>query len=623
MYSIDPDKTIAILVGIDSYTHNKLHALPASFGNVSDMGKFLHEKFGIRTDKIRRIISITSGEFLNEIETFIEENTEAENLFFYYAGHALPPVIQNNGTAEYYITAKDTDPTSNRTKINCAQLFGSLRNENSFNLIAIFDCCFSANIFDSMPLGSNCFVMASSANHEYSEYPLNQQLSTFTKKIIEVLNNGVPGKGEKLSARDVFNYTAELLNLEEAPAPVSGGVGNTGDVPFIKNFNSVEEGAGRTNYYDELIDLYNAIVREEKDVFGANKPKLVSNDMSIETERTNTRSEMFSNPEFLKSLILKRYPIVISYLLKQFLYPIDEKKMNDAFYEEMYTQVLRFLCFIVIKDLADHKYLQKDYKNLIEKIWGPVNREWYFNVLEKGVHYSGQLQIKEFSVNADFFKTIAIIEKEKFATMTNERVVEIFGQDGNEMLGNKFRATAKEEGFVFRTFLFKLMEELSFFVKYNMIAIKLIKVIRGYFAPVTFQHDISNLYGDSYQSYSHEFSTQNACYHNGTVIILPKTAAPEVLLAKEEYINLWPLVIDKNGSNLDSTKEPEIHIFQYAEKNPLEFYYRIATKEREMFSGTPKKYNQLIQFPTLEERKKYFDYFKANIGLDNATEQST
>lgn len=617
MTPINPDKTIAILVGIEDYIDERLHPLHASFENVSALNSFLLKQVGMNQNRIKRMISSNYSTFLEDISNFIDDKEDVEHILFYYAGHGLPPVLNGEKSVDYYISVSDT--VGNNRKINCRDLFNTLRADNNESLIAIFDCCFSGRAIDSLTNREDYLVTTASPGENFANYEPGQVHSTYTGTLLKVLNNGIPNGPEELTFRDIFKHVIELLTLSQAPTPLLATLGPIADTPFIKNpAGEVEE--EDDDYYQELLELVNAIVREEKKYFTDVyfKHKLFKEEEPLEKERIN-KIENFNDPVSLKLLIVKRYPLVISYLLKTFLYPVSNKEIKADFYENMYSQILRLLSYIIIKDLADQKSLKQDFKDLIDVIWEQTNvcRQWHVEVIKKGVmQYSDQLLIKELTQNSDFFKTILYIEYKMFGTLTLETLTALIGKKEQCKLFARFNDRPNGK-FNLRNALFNLVKDLVFLVNYNMIAVKLIRVIRGYCRPVNFIHQISNLYCDSPQNYSNQFTSINKCYHNGTVIILPKTADPQELLKEDRYINLWPLVIDKNGACFDNTDKPEIHLFQYAEMEPMEFYYRKAHEEKDMFKGKPQRYNQLIQFPDQEETAEYFKYFKNNLQLND------
>jgi hypothetical protein len=532
---------------------------------------------------------------------------------------------------EYFITMRDSDPAKERTLINCRDLFIKLKKGNSLNVIAIFDSCFSGNVFDSLPSKINSFVVSSTSPSDFAFYPLNKTLSIFTSILVKIMREGLDNGKLTLTLGDIFNAVNAELEKLNVPLPRYGGT-DIKDFEFIKNMNLCSD-LDIPRYEKEINDLYKIIVRHETDLYKQPDPNnKIKADNKIFTEYKtleddfNDAAPIKKTMQFRKSLILKRYPIIISYLLKRFLYPDIEikKTLTDAWYQQMYEQLLKMLSYIAIKDLADHQKLREPNNELIKKIWGPVTREWCFEVLAKELCKRDKtFLVDEFSKESDFFHTILFIEYTRYRSITKEAIREMLGITDDHPFMRKIK-DFDQHPVDFRESLFKLIKDLSFFVKYNMVAIKLILVTRGYDQPnVVFTHEVSDLFGDSYSDYNLRLITTDKCYHNGTVMILKRTIGAEQALKDQKYVNLWPLIIDKNGSNLDLTRQPEIHIFDHATTNKEAHpNYKITTEYLRMFD-TVSAYDDLISYPPSNIQQAYFLDFRKNIGFRDEQQNST
>jgi hypothetical protein len=602
---IDPSNILVIIVGIGVYEDAEYPQLKSAINNANDLRTYFTKIANLDPERILHKLNLNNEQLLPTVSAWLKErknkNFDADAIFFYYSGHA-PFVAAQNGIFNFYITASDSQANDRDTLIKCNELFDRLRPDkyNNAKLIAIFDCCFSRGINAALPPNQayKCYIISSTGGFEYAKYPEDKKHSSFTEALLEILNNGAQDiEDEQLSMTDVFNYIDNRL-IEQRPSFFGDNIGKE---KFLRNlsFSSPEV----VNTSDEINEINWAIIYAKK----------------------NIEYGVFSSPPAASSssnndeLILPKFPAAISTMLKIFF---ADDTINNAgnkskeIYRKIYLRILKFLCYVAIKDITDNPgstKLDPQIKNAINKIWERKDKDWLFEVLTRILYRNqkenNELIIREFLPESAFFRTILEIELKEYGTD-----LQVFFKD--EYLTDslvQLITDQKQNDFNFRKAILSLFKDLAFLINYNFIAIRLISVSSGYLMPLTFKHEVYDLFGNGkYDKKS--IVTKNRCYPNSTILIFPKSDNLQAVLDSGRYINLWPLVIDK-FSYSKKDEDPVIYIFERAElKNNLKFYYSITSEEKKIDDETP--YYSIVDVnenDVDEERSKYFEKFQEKI----------
>ncbi|QEC79733.1 caspase family protein [Mucilaginibacter ginsenosidivorax] len=555
-----PENILAVLLGVWNY--DNLPSLPAAQRHI----KKIHEDLSGDTVAmpVNQIYpedhSSSQGNpitILTNINNFIKGqikiNNNIELIIFYFSGHGL----LDDQEAKYYLCVKETDDeTLGLTAIDIILLLDTLLAHKK-KLVLILDSCFSENIFSQITAKSpDIFIIASSRYNKTSKYPVGDTFSAFSERFINLLENGSETykDTEYLSLAVVFEELKKELKRDRYPEPVSLDKNRCSEIPFIKNIR-----------YEDPAQQYSV-------------PKT-----SIISALRQYNPDIL-NPEDSKEAILKSYPIFISYYLKD-LFAKGSKKINDLqFYIDFYKIIIKYLSFIAIKDLKDRtpkSIIREEDSVALNCIWNeyPTHKQ-YFNILKIICINYEHLIIKEFNKDADFLSSIDKLEE----ALNSEKV----------------DLTA------FRTNFFELIKNLAFFCRYNLYAVRIIEVRKGYYGPPVYRHEVSNLYGQSESKY--DFSLQFPIYiHNGAIILYPKTA--QNLLNETEYLNLWPLVIDRFGNDRGSDK-PEIQFYRGTNNSGADnkkFYYESTTLKKSNIEQL--EYADLLSLPTRDEWVEYLRPF--------------
>jgi len=555
---IDPEKTLAIIVGVEKYDAKAtLHELPAASVNAIKVHEVLKKKVGIPAPNLTRFIDLDKfSDLLEDIQETLAQQ-QWELVIFYYSGHAL----KNDDQTRLYLGTSSVNPARpDITGIDVEKLFSEYLNTTP--LLAILDCCFAGKAFDFIRGRHNSYIMASSLPYETSKYPVDEEGSAFTTCLLHTINNGIESAGEHLTINELFDETQRKLLEKGYPEPKPLDKGGLGKAFLVENFfdrqSSLEQLSGA---HKESELLYEALRKCNSSIIDQRKG-------------LDPRSESFSNE--LKKLILSSYPYPIAYFLKGLLAGhIETQKVG--FYRNFFKQVIAFLTFILIDDLVDNK---REYEmgRLVSLNINEIDPSACLEALKGGCKkYSGRLFVKEFTSNADF-----IVAADKFQTLlqSNAPVAEL------------------------RKCALQLIADLAFLSQYTLIAIRTIYVERGYCPPIRFCHENSVLMGEAVPKYEPFLIFDEQYLHNGTILLFRKPKN-EKINSSDEHLNLWPLVVDANGFIRGGSSKPDLYLFSKIISK--RFMYEVV--DQKPLQPQTKAYTDINKLISEQDKEKYFSAF--------------
>lgn len=575
---INPANMLAIIIGVKNYDDLDLPQLPAAKRNAKELEDLVRDTtiIGIPEDQVLSItddLAVTEqNRLMLAIDKFIESNINNEKLniqliLFYFAGHGDLDEDKN-----YYLCIKDTVKKRKKfTAIDIKVLRDNLLKYKK-KLIMILDSCFSENAVNEIESnGTDYYIMASSAYNRVTKYPIDQLFAAFTGLLIEVLRNGITRYADDLYLNfvKIFEEIKARLAKANMPEPKCTDKNECGKIDFAINKS-----------YGTKEEIFTINKR-----FFSNALSDFDPTMKDETNETNG--------------ILNRYPLFISRYLKD-LFAKDSKKLTDKkFFIYFYHQMIKFLTFISIKNIKDRAVLTQRERMIIGSIFkNKPSIKLHYTILKIASIKTEAMLLKEFTGQAEFLQTITSIQDEV-------RKIEI------KRRGDNIRPAIELVDFNFlRRKVLKLAKDLAFFCNYNINAVRFIKVEKGYFDAPKYYHEISRLYGP--QANKYDFDPHLPLMHNAAVIIYTKTATLE---SKCDYLDLWPFIIDANGS--DDSEMPAI---QFYSQNKVEFIRTLETNvyyyENATFKNTSEKivelfgditaYKELLKLPSTEDCDKFF-----------------
>ena len=573
---INPSNMLAIIIGVKNYNDLDLPALPAAKRNAQELENIMLDTaiVGIPEEQVLCVtddLALTDQNRLRRaIDDFIKVNVGKFNIqliLFYFAGHGDFDENKN-----YYLCIKDTEKQNKKfTAMDIKVLRDNLLVYKK-KLIMILDSCFSENAVNEIESnGTDYYIMASSAYNRVTQYPIDKLFAAFTGLLIEVLRKGIVRYADNqfLNFVKIFEEIKTRLATANMPEPKCTDKNECGKIDFALN-----------NSYGT-----------EEEIFTINK-RFFSNALSdFDPTMKEETNETIG--------ILNRYPLFISRYLKD-LIAKDSKKITDKkFFILFYHQIIKFLTFISIKNIKDRAVLTQRDRIIIGNIFkNKPSIKLHYTILKIASIKTEAILLKEFTGEAEFLQTITSIQDAV-------RKIEIKHKGDNII-----QAIELVELNFLRRKVLKLAKNLAFFCNYNINAVRFIKVEKGYFGAPKYYHEISRLYGP--QANKYDFDPNLPLMHNAAVIIYPKTAT---LASQGDYLDLWPFIIDANGS--DDSEMPAI---QFYSQNKLEFIKALKTNvyyyESATFKNTSEKivelfgditaYKELLKLPSTEDCDKYF-----------------
>lgn len=555
---INLEKTHVVLIGIETYRDKELHDLPAAFDDVATLSKVFTKSAGIPRQQIKRLIDIEeSDDLMQKIKDVVKSN-DIETIVLYYAGHG----VLDDDMTNYYLTLCNTEVEDLEfTAVTIKKLSERLGAKN-WNVILILDCCFSEKAFEQFSQ-RNFWVLASSAKNKTSKYPLNEDHSAFTGKLIEVLQNGINNGKEMLSWDDIFVELKNKLVTAGFPEPKKASRNDVGAMPFISNNYKSEENimVGKTDqeYLEQLFD------------------DLVHYDHNLISKRNSITNSSTFQQEF-KKLILEKYPYPIAYFLKNMLPDMEE--VDAKYFYHFYQKIVQFLALVLVANVAQKEHKSNTIVELLEQLDNP-HHNYYLKVISQIKEaYSSNLFMPEFSERFDaIWKDLQEIEQLLKDNCEDKDII-------------------KKE-------LMDLIGQLGFLSKYVFLSVRFIDIQTGYIKHAEFRHQVSLLHGENLKPYQNRLVFSKNFLRSNSILVFKSTTVEDID-STTEYLNLWPLIIDVNSFEAKNNV-PELHFFE-GRKQEEYTYMMLATQNQPLRS-----YKDHHKTLTPQILKRYFNEFEAQL----------
>jgi hypothetical protein len=570
--SIKAENILTIAIGVKEYTEKSLHMLPAAENNALEYVKEVascwepqsadwqksigqHENIFKRTDGAADYSTLRS-----EVYSFLKKATKKNNIdliVFYYSGHG----VWDNENGKYYLTVKETkEDDLIGTAWEISNLFDVLAESNK-KVIVIIDSCFSENAFNFITSRKDYYIIASSAHNQTSKYPLNEEMSAFTGTFIDIIKNtGIQGAGDYLTFSEVFEETKRKLAENSLPVPKSLDKNGTGNTIICRN-----KFTNPLALPDETFNLSGAIIKIHRALF----PNQDFNDSPHEN-------------------VFKSYPTIISIYLNKIL--AQNEKFNEALIVDFYKQLISFLSFIFIKDLRDGRKLTPDDKKIFDAWKMPdFLHEHKIQIIKTAIQkYKDELFIKGLK-DSIVFKI--------------EHIEGLFTNDRKLKQPDEFLA-----------FIFSLIEELSIFKHYELLAVRCIEVKKSFFNLKNYKHEVSILHGPQPPSYSYDYKIKGQCFQsendflNNAIILIPAISPADInrIITNKEFLNLWPFIIDSCCSQRQA-QIPDLCMFKNIQKSfgdEIHYNYLKLQIDKEVKENIT-DYSRMTVFPEPKEWEQY------------------
>ncbi|MFF8842156.1 esterase-like activity of phytase family protein [Streptomyces sp. NPDC015127] len=239
----DPERSVAVLIGVGTYTH--LDAVPAARNGCKKLWQLLTERtvLGLPVPNCELLIDPKHTDELLGAVTAAAEAAE-DTLLIYYSGHGV--VDPEHGTLRLSVGL--TQAQQSHTSVGWEEIRRALRVSRARRRIVILDCCHSGLMIESLSAGTDILPMtriegtyrlAACADDAVALALQGRRYTEFTGALVELLDNGVAGRGPVLSLDEIF----EELSRTTTPRPRRGSCGDVGRAPFVLN-RAVGDDAG-------------------------------------------------------------------------------------------------------------------------------------------------------------------------------------------------------------------------------------------------------------------------------------------------------------------------------------------------------------------------------------------
>jgi branched-chain amino acid transport system substrate-binding protein len=219
----------ALLIGVSEYSEG-LRPISSAILDVEAMRRVLEHPDMGAFDQVTVLPNPDKGSMEKAVDDLFADRQKDDLVLLYFSGHGLK--AQN---ARFFLSTRDTGRDQNgdfrrATALAASKLQEYITDSRSQRQIIILDCCFSGALVQGMPIkgelniqeelgGKGRAILTSSSPIEYSFESDNNDLSIYTKYLVEGIETGAADKdGDQLiSVNELHEYASERVK-EAAPA---------------------------------------------------------------------------------------------------------------------------------------------------------------------------------------------------------------------------------------------------------------------------------------------------------------------------------------------------------------------------------------------------------------------
>ena len=219
----------ALLIGVSEYSEG-LRPISSAILDVEAMRRVLEPPDMGAFDQVTVLPNPDKGSMEKAVEDLLANRQQDDLVLLYFSGHGL-----KDQDAKFFLSTRDTGRDqkgnfSRATALAASKLQEYITDSRSQRQIIILDCCFSGALVQGMPIkgelniqeelgGKGRAILTSSSPIEYSFESDNNDLSIYTKYLVEGIETGAADKdGDQLiSVNELHEYASERVK-EAAPA---------------------------------------------------------------------------------------------------------------------------------------------------------------------------------------------------------------------------------------------------------------------------------------------------------------------------------------------------------------------------------------------------------------------
>jgi hypothetical protein len=221
--SIKLKDTWALLIGVGEFADKNLPAIPAVTNNLAKLRELLANT-AIVGIPLEQIIVIGDEEVPQDNSDILSQVDKlppiVETLLVYYVGHGIPyNGIDRSCEKLLYLAHFKTPHDSSCMALPFVDLWNETINRAT-NLIYILDCCLSGKALSTVTkkVGRNISVLTATLPTENAKALKNEENSSFTKHLIELLEKGF-GEVPTLTTTEIRKELGRRLPITGSPKP--------------------------------------------------------------------------------------------------------------------------------------------------------------------------------------------------------------------------------------------------------------------------------------------------------------------------------------------------------------------------------------------------------------------
>ncbi|WP_328928905.1 caspase family protein [Streptomyces sp. NBC_00190] len=245
----DLSQSGAVLVGIDSFEHDRLPDLPAVPNNVHRLQSILSDPTMVGFPTERVDVVGADARPAEAMATLEKSAKGAEDvLLFYYSGHGVLVGSQS----ELHLTFRDSDPGRAWTTLPFSYVADVVKSAAAPVKIIVLDCCFSgrgakdlmgdeaSEISDQLK-AEGVYVLTATSGTKKAKAPIGAEHTAFTGALLEVICEGIPGAGAGLSMESLYQETRQRMRRSNWPLPEQYNTHSANRTVIVRN---VAHGSG-------------------------------------------------------------------------------------------------------------------------------------------------------------------------------------------------------------------------------------------------------------------------------------------------------------------------------------------------------------------------------------------
>ncbi|GAA3237994.1 SUMF1/EgtB/PvdO family nonheme iron enzyme [Dactylosporangium siamense] len=242
--SRDLSQSRAILIGASEYRDDRIPDLPAAGASLRAMEALLTGQWcGWPGDRVTVIAEPGSpSELASQLVATVRNIRDT--VLLYYVGHGL-----RTSEGQLALAVRNTEAAAESlpyTALLYEAVAKILRGCPALTKLIILDCCHaelgtrsnfhfqSGDLLEAYPVDGLYFVGASRI-HMKAKAPLNAEPTHFTRALVDVVNEGIPGRPATLRLDQVFVELRSRLLRADLPEPVESGLRSAHRFPFAIN----------------------------------------------------------------------------------------------------------------------------------------------------------------------------------------------------------------------------------------------------------------------------------------------------------------------------------------------------------------------------------------------------